>query len=423
MDILKILLVVSFIYFVFLLIWLVGIGSFAMNKSKYSTTDLTIGEQHQLFILVPALNEKSVIAETIKAELAALKRLPAKVQSHLVIIDDASDDGTTALLKQLHDPMLEVIYRQRPNARQGKGLALNYAFQSIQRRFKTNANTIYGVLDADAFMDTEDIESVIHNFEIRDVQLIQTGVGMSNADDNWLTKAQNFEFYANNSLIQTVRNLTGTAISSGNGQFMKQVYLDNVSWGNSLLEDCEFTIRGFLKGYHTFYLRTAIVYQQAIDHLIPLMRQRTRWCQGSLQCLKKYTRSIFKSQEINSLQKFDIDCILWVPIMGVIFIISNMIALLTQLKLTLIYHYYIVFIILVLIVFGFWAYMFLVYRNNDHREHSTLAMIAFLVLNFILAVIPFRAIFRELLNRNNWVKTDHSGHYNPVVVKRNNSDS
>ena len=407
MLLLRSLLVISAAYFLYLFIWLIGLGSLAWLKTHAHQQDLTVRRTHELFLLMPALNEHAIIQASVTSELAQLHLLPATIKPHLVVIDDASDDGTGACLAQLQDTMLTVIHRHRPQARLGKGAALNQAFRMIQTKFAPAPQSIYGVLDADAFMSAQDLQLVVHNFEMRSVDLIQTSVGMSNAKANWLTRAQNFEFFANNALIQTIRNLTHTAISSGNGQFMTQTYLDHVTWGNSLLEDCEFTIRGFLLGYRTYFLRQAVVYQQAIDKVRPLLTQRTRWCQGSLQCLQRYFTPIIKSKNIRNLQKIDLLMMLCVPIMGVVLIVSNLSAFLVQIGLTFSDHYYLVLLILGLCVLIFWSYMMWIYNQTAHKKHSELSLVAFVSFNLILAVVPFRSIFRTVLRREDWVKTTH----------------
>ncbi|MFD1672979.1 glycosyltransferase [Agrilactobacillus yilanensis] len=404
--ILKILLLISLIYFLILLFWFVGMGSVALYKSRHLSKHYDIKQPHQLFLFVPALNEQAVIVDTITSELKQLRLLPTSIAPCFVIIDDASNDGTTEILQQLSDPLLYVIHRKKPQAQTGKGDALNDAFQRVQQTFKPDQQAIYGVLDADAFMAATDLENVIYCFENRDVQLIQTNIGMSNYNDNWITRGQDFEFFANNALIQSIRNITHTAIASGNGQFMTQSYLDAVTWGNSLLEDCEFTIRGFLKGYQTYFLRSAIVYQQAIDELRPLMTQRTRWCQGSLQCIPRYLGALIFSKKMMLIQKLDIILFLLVPIAGITFIISNTVSIFVQLWLMYLYRYFIVLMILMVIVFLFWCYLVYIYSYRAHQQRVISAFF-FFVLNTCLSAIPFRALGRLALNRKDWVKTVH----------------
>lgn len=403
----KVLLLISFVYFLSLFIWFMGVGSVALNKERRIRQDHRIWQEHALFLLVPALNEKEVIAQTITTEVAELKKLPKYITPHLIVIDDASSDGTTALLRQMDESLLDVVYRIRPFAQQGKGAALNYAFRVIQEVFHPDHNTIYGILDADGYMKVEDLVDVVHNFESRPVELIQTNIGMNNDQESWMTRAQDFEFLANNALIQSIRNLCHTAISSGNGQFMKQVYLDHVTWGDSLLEDCEFTIRGFLKGYRTYFLKSAVVYQQAITQINPLVRQRTRWCQGSMQCLPKYFQAIVATKKMNWLQKVDVVGFLLAPFIGMVLVVSNGLALIYQLWIMALFHDYLVVFTLVFGMILFWCYMMWAYKKEVFLEKA-FAAFSFLLMNLLLSLVPFKAVLRQVTHQKVWVKTSHS---------------
>lgn len=76
-----------------------------------------------LTFLIPALNEAAVIGAT-------LENLRSTVpDARLVVIDDASDDGTDRIVADLaaRDSRVRLLRREFPNARQNKGRALNWA--------------------------------------------------------------------------------------------------------------------------------------------------------------------------------------------------------------------------------------------------------------------------------------------------------
>src|SRR5919112_479103 len=74
-------------------------------------------------LLVPALNEQQVIGST----LTSLLKLHGDFL--VLVIDDASDDGTVAAINPfLHDPRVRLLQQPPERARRGKGHALNAGY-------------------------------------------------------------------------------------------------------------------------------------------------------------------------------------------------------------------------------------------------------------------------------------------------------
>ena len=77
-----------------------------------------------LTIVVPAFNEERTIIELIDAVLAA--PLPESVEREVVVVDDASADGTIEQLARYADDRRVRVFRQPVN--RGKGAALRRGF-------------------------------------------------------------------------------------------------------------------------------------------------------------------------------------------------------------------------------------------------------------------------------------------------------
>ena len=74
-----------------------------------------------VYYLIPCLDEAAVIADTVSALLA-------DPRARVVVIDDASQDGTGALAAAVSPGRVSVVHRELPGAQQGKGPALNAGY-------------------------------------------------------------------------------------------------------------------------------------------------------------------------------------------------------------------------------------------------------------------------------------------------------
>ncbi len=77
----------------------------------------------KLSVIIPVYNEKN----TIKEILARVKSVP-DIDKEIIVVDDASKDGTTDILKQLEseNPDVKFVYKQ---VNKGKGDTLKIGFQ------------------------------------------------------------------------------------------------------------------------------------------------------------------------------------------------------------------------------------------------------------------------------------------------------
>src|SRR5207249_1861218 len=86
----------------------------------------------KLSILIPVYNERTVAERSLSLVLAA--PLPESMERELVIVDDCSTDGTSAILEALaeNDPRIR-LFRHAVN--QGKGAAVRTAIREAQGDF------------------------------------------------------------------------------------------------------------------------------------------------------------------------------------------------------------------------------------------------------------------------------------------------
>lgn len=249
--------------------------------SVYNPNDL-------LFVLlVPALNEERVIGKTI----ASLLGLHGNFR--VLVIDDASDDGTVAAVTPfLDDPRVQLLEQPSEQARWGKGHALNAGYATVQRSELVEPygaeNVILVVFDSDARVESNFLQAIAPHFRDPNVVGVQSEVRMYNAHQNLLTLWQNLEFMIWGTIVCRAKSHLGSATLGGNGQCVRLSALASLGpepWrASSLTEDLDISLRLLAKGQQMRFCPSASVWQEAVPEIGKLVRQRSRWIQGQMVC-------------------------------------------------------------------------------------------------------------------------------------------
>src|SRR6266567_2351646 len=246
--------------------------------------DATRGGEFYVF-LMPCLNEELVIAGSLQRLLS----MPAGNFAAMVI-DDGSDDGTAAAVSGVADERVWLLSRKLPNARQGKGEALNDAIAQLVSSGRLAGrdpdDVIIAVVDADGPLDPHALADVTEFFADPAVGAVQIGVRINNRDRSTLARMQDMEFVIYTEVFQRGRRHLGSVGLGGNGQFVRLSALRSLGhapWTRSLTEDLDLGVRLAAAGWRNEYCRTAAVHQQGVVEVKRLIRQRTRWFQGNLQ--------------------------------------------------------------------------------------------------------------------------------------------
>ncbi|MFF1479653.1 glycosyltransferase family 2 protein [Streptomyces sp. NPDC058301] len=260
-------------------------GLFLLSRRRAPRRRGPRKERLYVFLLA-CLNEEQVLAES----LARITALPAGNFLALVI-DDASDDRTSAIARAAGPERVLLHRRELPDARRGKGAALNDGV-----RFLTESGVLDGhdpddvilcVVDADGRLDAHVVQSVDPFFDDPRTGATQICVRMYNRGLGLLARLQDMEFVVYGDVFQSGRRFIGSVGMGGNGQFMRLSALHTLGpggpWSDSLTEDLDLGVRLIAKGWVTQHCTTASVSQQAVLTLRRLVRQRSRWFQGHLQ--------------------------------------------------------------------------------------------------------------------------------------------
>jgi len=235
--------------------------------------------------LIPCLNEELVIARSLQRLLS----MPSG-NFAVMVIDDGSDDGTAAAVAGVADERVWLLRRTLPNARRGKGEALNDALAHLVSSGRLAGrdpdSVIIAVVDADGQLDSRALADVSAFLADPAVGAVQIGVRIDNRDRSVLARMQDMEFVIYTEVFQRGRRHLGSVGLGGNGQFVRLSALRSLGpapWTRSLTEDLDLGVRLAAAGWRNEYCRTAAVHQQGVVKVRRLIRQRARWFQGNLQ--------------------------------------------------------------------------------------------------------------------------------------------
>ncbi|MFJ1879524.1 glycosyltransferase [Streptomyces sp. NPDC088137] len=312
-----VLLVLPFVLLLGFLLYWAGARRSYLRRSPVVPGDASLLDWH---FFVPCRDEEAVVGTTVTR---LRTDFPA---ADVWVIDDDSEDRTGAVVASLadDDPRVHLVRRRRPDARTGKGAALNAAYDRLGAFLPEDTDrskVVVCVVDADGQLDPRALELVSgpEAFGDPDVGGVQIGVRMRNVADRRpfpgrgrlvnaaarvLVRVQDMEFAVSNAGMQLLRNRTGSTGLGGNGQFTRLGALDRVGeaerrpWRRgALLEDYELGLHMLLAGYRTTHVADTWVSQEALPSARRLLTQRTRWAQGNLQCVR-YAPRIVSSRHI-----------------------------------------------------------------------------------------------------------------------------
>lgn len=296
-------------------------------------------ERLRFTFLIPALNEAQVIEATVRN-----LRLVSP-DGRVAVIDDGSDDATAGLVASLAalDPRVLLLRRTFPEARLGKGKALNWAVTELLRRLRGEgadlSREVFVVIDADGRIGPEllaEARQVLGDPAVMGAQArvrIRQSVerlNVRNVLGRMLEQQQDMEFFITRHL-QVLRSRWHTAALCGNGQFMRASYVEGQfargvnPWPDVLLEDFAsgLEVRLARPTHRLAFLEHAVT-QQGLPDLRRFSRQRARWTQGTLQCLP-YLRRLWTTR-VPVLARLDFTYFILSPWLNVVIVLT----LLTQ---------------------------------------------------------------------------------------------
>jgi cellulose synthase/poly-beta-1,6-N-acetylglucosamine synthase-like glycosyltransferase/peptidoglycan/xylan/chitin deacetylase (PgdA/CDA1 family) len=228
-------------------------------------------------VVVPAWNEREGIVNTVRSLVASTHDV------EVVVVDDASTDGTASVVAGLKLPGVRVV--RVPKG--GKSAALNTGIA-------LSKHPIVVMVDADTVVEPEAIHRLVQPFADGGVGAVAGNVKVGNRR-SMVARWQHIEYvigfnldrrlYERFDCIPTVPGALG-AFRRGAVQAVGGVTDD------TLAEDTDLTIALHRAGWRVVYVEDARSWTEAPATVGQLWRQRYRWSYGTMQALWKHRKGV-----------------------------------------------------------------------------------------------------------------------------------
>jgi cellulose synthase/poly-beta-1,6-N-acetylglucosamine synthase-like glycosyltransferase/peptidoglycan/xylan/chitin deacetylase (PgdA/CDA1 family) len=249
------------------------------KRKDFSTPDYA----PRVAVLIPAYNEETVIARTVRSVLMSTYK-----NLRIVVIDDGSKDSTAKVVsdtyaKEIAEGRVTVI--TKPNG--GKAEALNFALQ-------TTDEEVYVGIDADGVIAHDAIARLVPHFANPHIGAVAGNAKVGNRVNLWTRwqaleyiTSQNFERRALD-LFDVVMVVPG-AIGAWRTAAVKK---GGAYHPDTVAEDADLTMNLLEQGYAVIYEDQALAFTEAPVNASGLARQRFRWSFGILQAVFKHKLAI-----------------------------------------------------------------------------------------------------------------------------------
>ena len=273
-----------------------------LKDKKYITN-----KKHKFMAIIPAHNEEMVVSNLIES----LKNQNYDKELYdIYVIADNCTDATAEVARNAGAIVLERF----DSAHKTKGYALQWF---LKQKIKENADyDAFCVFDADNIVDKNFLINMNKKL-CQGEEVVQGYRDIKNPTDNWITAGYALFYWTMHRLYHLARyNIGLSPLLNGTGFMVKFDVIKPNGWETeTLTEDIEFSLKRIIAGKKLGWATDAIVYDEQPTSFKQSWSQRSRWTVGHIQCVKRYTKELFKAvKEQKTLMNFD----------GLLYIIGTM---------------------------------------------------------------------------------------------------
>lgn len=241
-----------------------------------------------LTILIAAYNEEDSIADTLLS--IEKQAYPAPLQ--VLVLDDGSTDATAQkveeFLRARRPDWLRLVRMPRNG---GKSKALNAGLELAQHELVVT-------LDADSYLYRDALKHLTARYlsDPKRTRAVAGTVLVRNSRENWVTRAQEWDYFHGISSIKRVQSLyQGTLVAQGAFSLYEREALREVGgWSDRVGEDIVLTWAMLARGWRVGHAEDACCFTRVPPTLPQFIRQRRRWARGMFEALRQHPEVLRK---------------------------------------------------------------------------------------------------------------------------------
>ncbi len=237
-------------------------------------------------VLVAAYNE----AVSIRSTLTSIEVNEYPGELSIIVIDDGSKDDTAAIVKEYADAHANTtLLRQAKNT--GKANALNAGLALVH-------TDLVITVDGDCYAFAHAIQNLVERM-VNDppgTAAVAGAVHVRNSRKNWVTATQEWDYFHGIAAVKRMQSLyQGTLVAQGAFSIYRTSVLREVGgWSQTVGEDIVLTWDILKRGYRVGYAEDAVLFTNAPETVLALIRQRERWSRGMIEAFKKHWQLLFQ---------------------------------------------------------------------------------------------------------------------------------
>ena len=257
------------------------------------------GYEPTVSVVICVHNDEKVIASSARscwsADYPSAKR-------EIIVVDDGSTDGTPKLLDELKREIPEIQVLTIPHS--GKRHAMAKAFRQAK-------GELIVVMDSDSVLDRNALRHIVCGFEDPTLGAVSGWTGVTNADQNLLTKMQEIRYLVSFELMKTSESLFGAVtccpgcLSAYRRKYLMEIiddWLHQTFLGvPSTFGDDRSLTNFILRNYRAIYNPLARSTTMVPDNWSWYLRQQCRWKKSWLREAPKASRILLRKHPVAAI--------------------------------------------------------------------------------------------------------------------------
>lgn len=272
------------IWYLFVFIGIVWIMVMLMNKDV-PPKKIKGSALPSVSVIIPAFNEESTIAKTIKSVLSL--DYPRKLLD-IIIVNDCSTDKTGKVADSFRKTgLIRIVHNER---NRGKGYSLN-------RGISMSKGELIVCMDADSTVNKDALKMMVPHFEDRYMGAVTPALKVLNKKSS-LESVQHIEYIFNVFFRKMLAFLDAIHVTPGAFSVYRKSVLKKIGGfdEDNLTEDMDIALSIHNAGYKIENELGAVSYTVCPDNWMTLFKQRVRWYRGAIHNSIKHSYLLFNKR-------------------------------------------------------------------------------------------------------------------------------